>query len=75
MKIWSWLDLEMKCQDHRKNQKPMPTEQITLSKKVGRDTHSNWSVKYVMNDLLRITERGEQSSRVIKSAGANVPYT
>ena len=26
---------------------------------------SNWSVKYLMNDILTITERGQQRSRVI----------
>ena len=34
IKAPSWLDLKLKCQIHRKNQKPMPREeQITCHKK------------------------------------------
>ena len=39
-----------------------------MSGKMGRNSHSNWWAtdvsKYIMNDLLTITEQGPQRSRV-----------
>ena len=52
IKAPSWLDLKLKCQIHRKNQKPMPREeQITCHKKMGSDLQSNWWA-YVVSNML-----------------------
>ena len=67
----SQLDLESKCQGHSKNQKTMPRGSINMlsTNKMRRDSPNYWcptDAKYVINDLLAITERGQQRSRVIR---------
>ena len=53
------LGLESKGQGHSKNQKTMPLGAINMQG-FAQLLVSNLSVKYVMNDLLTITGRGQQ---------------
>ena len=71
MKTHSHLDLESKGQGHSKNQKTMPQGAINKpsTKKISRDSPNYLcpnDVKIVINDLLTITERGQQRSRVTR---------
>ena len=69
MKMLSQFDLDSKSQGHSKNQKTMPQGAINMPYNKERGySPSYWcpTVKYFMNDLLTITEIGQQRSRVIR---------
>ena len=68
-KHYHGLSHELKCQGHRKNQKPMPREQITYYENwpgILTVTGGQLMCQIYMNDLLTITEQGPQRSRMIR---------
>ena len=56
-----------KDQGNSKNQKLCSREALRMPKKLLGDLPSRWCVKYVLNDLLTITEEGPQRSRENRS--------